>query len=121
IVKNFARSIPNELRRQERFRTSAEEIFSTAPDQRSNLYEQQSLQHLRQSQIARIFDRLDEREQQVIRARFGLGPGQRPRTLREVGQLLGVTKERVRQLETRAIHKLRQAAQEEHLDFFGIN
>ncbi|HOM16155.1 MAG TPA: sigma factor-like helix-turn-helix DNA-binding protein [Thermoguttaceae bacterium] len=50
-----------------------------------------------------------------------MGPGQRPRTLREVGQLLGVTKERVRQLETRAIHKLRQAAQEEHLDFFGIN
>jgi len=121
IVKNFARSIPNELRHQERFCTSAEEIFLTTPDQRSNPYEQQSLRDLRQSQIARIFDRLDQREQEVIRARFGLGPDQQPRTLREVGQLLGVTKERVRQLETRAIHKLRQAAQEERLDFFGIN
>jgi len=121
IVKNFARSIPNELRHQERFRTSAEEVFQTTPDQRSNPYEQQSLRDLRQSQIARIFDRLDEREQQVIRARYGLGPDQQPRTLREVGQLLGVTKERVRQLETRAIHKLRQAAKEERLDFFGIN
>jgi RNA polymerase primary sigma factor/RNA polymerase sigma factor len=121
IVKNFARSIPNELRHQERFRTSAEEIFLTTPDQRSNPYEQQSLRDLRQSQIARIFDRLDQREQEVIRARFGLGPDQQPRTLREVGQLLGVTKERVRQLETRAIHKLRQAAKEERLDFFGIN
>ncbi|MCS7304683.1 MAG: sigma-70 family RNA polymerase sigma factor [Thermoguttaceae bacterium] len=121
IVKNFARSIPNELRHQERFRTSAEEVFLTTPDQRSNPYEQQSLRDLCQSQIARIFDRLDEREQQVIRARFGLGPDQQPRTLREVGQLLGVTKERVRQLETRAIHKLRQAAKEERLEFFGIN
>ncbi len=121
IVKNFARSIPSELRHQERFRTSADEVFLTTPDQRSNPYEQQSLRDLRQSQIAKIFDRLDEREQQVIRARFGLGPDQQPRTLREVGQLLGVTKERVRQLETRAIHKLRQAAKEERLDFFGIN
>lgn len=121
IVKNFARSIPNELRHQERFRTSAEEIFLTTPDQRSNLYEQQSLQQLRQLEIARIFDRLDEREQQVIRARFGLGPDQQPRTLREVGQLLGVTKERVRQLETRALHKLRQAVKEVPGEYTGLN
>lgn len=121
IVKNYARSIPNEHRHQERFRTSNDELFLTTPDQRSNPYEQQAIQHLRESQIARIFNRLDEREQQVIRARFGLGPDRQPRTLRAVGQLMGVTKERVRQLETRAILKLREAAIEERMDFFGLN
>lgn len=49
---------------------------------------------------------LNDREQLVIRARFGLDDGHY-RTLEDVGQMLGITRERVRQIELRAIRKLR--------------
>ena len=60
----------------------------------------------------RIFQRLDqleEREARVIRMRFGLD-SYSPMTLREVGEHLGLTRERVRQLERRALQQLRDIA-----------
>ena len=64
--------------------------------------------------LGRIFDRLDaleDREATVIRMRFGLDPF-RPMTLREVGENLGLTRERVRQLESQALQKLMSALAE---------
>ena len=52
---------------------------------------------------------LNEREKAVIRLRYGLG-GEPPMTLEEVGKRLGLSKERVRQLESRAIQKMQEAA-----------
>lgn len=60
--------------------------------------------------LERVFDQLDaldDRESAVIRMRFGLGDHE-PMTLREVGESLGLTRERVRQLETLALRKLTQ-------------
>ena len=53
--------------------------------------------------------RLDERLARVLTFRFGLD-GEKPKTLEEVGELLGITRERVRQLETRALRELRHSA-----------
>jgi RNA polymerase sigma factor (sigma-70 family) len=53
---------------------------------------------------------LDARELKIIEARFGLS-GQKPRTLEEVGQEFGVTRERIRQLQNLALRKLRRALQ----------
>ena len=61
--------------------------------------------------LERIFEhleQLDEREATVIRMRFGLDPYS-PMTLREVGENLGLTRERVRQLENQALLKLMTA------------
>lgn len=116
IMKNYARSIPDELRHRDRFRTSTDEMFAATRDQRSDEYELELAQAQREAQIGRILGRLDEREQRIIRSRFGLGPGQEPLTLKEVGEEMGVTKERVRQIEARALSKLRQAAEEEHIE-----
>ena len=55
---------------------------------------------------ARMASRLDARERELITLRFGLDDGE-PRTLREVGQQLGITREWARKLELRAIGKLR--------------
>jgi RNA polymerase primary sigma factor len=119
IMKNFARTIPDELKRRDRFRTSQAEMFSAAPDARSDQYGQESAQSTRVAQIGRILERLDEREQKIIINRFGLDHSHEPLTLKEVGEEMGVTKERVRQIEARALAKLRQAAQEEKIEVPG--
>lgn len=117
IMKNYARSIPGESKHRERFRTSLEELFSGQQDERGGQHEQEAAQHLREQHVRRILTRLDEREQMIIINRFGLDHSREPQTLLEVGTELGVTKERVRQIETRALAKLRAALQEEPIEW----
>ncbi len=61
---------------------------------------------VRCEEVARALAMLDEREGWVLMMRYGIGGGS-PRTLSDVGTALGVTRERVRQIETRALNKLR--------------
>jgi RNA polymerase primary sigma factor len=61
-------------------------------------------------QLDDLLEVLDERERKIIDARFGLA-GQKPKTLEEVGQEFGVTRERIRQLQNIALKKLRRALQ----------
>ncbi len=65
--------------------------------------------HLRGSELTEALERLNERMRRVLELRFGLA-GERPRTLEEVGVELGVTRERVRQLEARALRELQATA-----------
>ncbi len=119
IMKNFARTIPDEHRYRDRFRTSHAEMFTSTEDDRSDQFEQESSQSQRAWQVERILGQLDPREQTIIIRRFGLQRGQEPLTLKQVGAELGVTKERIRQLEARALSKLRKVAEEERIDFPG--
>lgn len=116
IMKNFARTIPDEHRRRDRFRTSTSEMFATTEDVRSDSVELETAQMQREAEVKRILRRLDEREQEIIMRRFGLLRGQEPRTLKQVGVEMGVTKERIRQIETRALSKLKQAADDEKIE-----
>jgi RNA polymerase sigma factor (sigma-70 family) len=115
IMKNFARTIPGEFKHRDRFRTSQDELFAATQEHRGNPLAEEGAQNQREVQIERILRRLDEREQKIISSRFGLDHSQEPQTLKEVGASLGVTKERIRQIEARALSKLRQAAQEEKI------
>jgi RNA polymerase primary sigma factor/RNA polymerase sigma factor len=116
IMKNFARTIPNALRHRSRFCTSDPEAFSTVEDMRPDHREQESAQVRRESYTERLLERLDEREQQIVTSRFGLIRGQEPQTLEQVGTALGVSKERVRQIQGRAMSKLRKAAKEDRIE-----
>ena len=65
--------------------------------------------------FAKFLGELEPREQQIVAARFGFD-GQPPRTFRELGASMGVCKERIRQIQTRAIDKLREMAAEVRLE-----
>jgi RNA polymerase primary sigma factor len=65
--------------------------------------------HARSVELAQAIERLNPRMKHVVLRRFGLD-GQLPQTLEEVGSELGITRERVRQLETRALRELRMVA-----------
>jgi RNA polymerase primary sigma factor/RNA polymerase sigma factor len=69
----------------------------------------------RLAQVGKFLDRLDSREQTIIIRRYGLDHQHEPQTLKEVGSALGVTKERVRQIEAKALEKLRGAALAEQM------
>ena len=65
-------------------------------------------------QLMEALDTLTEREQQVLRLRFGLDDG-KPRTLEEVGKQFHVTRERIRQIEAKALRKLRHPSRSKKL------
>jgi RNA polymerase primary sigma factor/RNA polymerase sigma factor len=112
-MKNYARTIPGEFKQRDRFRTSHDELFLATEERRGDPTQEVNVQTERESQVERMLKRLDDREKKIIINRFGLDYGREPLTLKEVGAELGVTKERIRQIEVRALNKLRQAAKEE--------
>jgi RNA polymerase primary sigma factor len=115
IMNNFSRSIPKEKHRRDRFVTGHEEMFEASADTRIDEHEYESAQARNQAIVNRMLDRLGERERHILKSRFGLA-GNTEQTLEQLGRELGVTKERVRQIEFRAQAKLRQIAEEERLD-----
>ncbi len=113
IMKNYARTIPDEHKRRDRFRAADMELLQAAVDRREDENQQRLAASDRLQQVGRFLDRLDSREQTIIIRRYGLDHEHEPQTLKEVGSALGVTKERVRQIEAKALEKLREAASEE--------
>ena len=115
IMKNFARTIPEENYRRDRFVTGHEEMFEAAADNRTDEHEYESALKRMQEAVKGMLGRLDDRERLIIVSRYGLN-GVNEQTLEQLGKQLNITKERVRQIESRAQDKLRRFATEEKLD-----
>jgi len=75
IMKNFARSIPEERHRRERYVTGHEQLFEAAPDTRSDEHEVLALAEQATHKVNRLLEYLDPRERQIIRMRAGLDDG----------------------------------------------
>lgn len=73
-----------------------------------------------QDQISKLLDTLTDREQRVLVLRFGLLDG-RPRTLEEVGKEFNVTRERIRQIEAKALRKLRHPSRAKMLKGYEVH
>ena len=73
---------------------------------------------LLKEQLEDVLDTLTDREENVLRLRFGLDDGGRTRTLEEVGKVFGVTRERIRQIEAKALRKLRHPSRSKQLKDF---
>jgi RNA polymerase primary sigma factor len=119
IMKNFARSIPAEHSLLERFRTGKEEVFQHSTETRGDQFREELINLRQRQMIMGILEQLDDREKDIIMFRYGLSQGAEPQTLEQVGTRLGVTKERIRQLEARALRKLRKIAEDDKLEIPG--
>ncbi len=116
IMKNFARSIPDEKSRRERFLTGHEEIFESRADVRTDEQEQLAQAEQAAGKINHLLDILEPREREILRMRAGLD-NEENLTLEEIGKRLGITKERVRQLNVRIMKKLRDYVAEHRIDW----
>ncbi|WP_339735436.1 sigma-70 family RNA polymerase sigma factor [uncultured Gimesia sp.] len=120
IMKNYARSIPAEYKVLDRFRTGNEELFFQSTDERESQYREELINQKQHAVIMSILDQLDGREKDILIYRYGLNARNEPQTLEQVGNRFGVTKERIRQLESRALKKLRRITQVERVEIPGI-
>ena len=68
-------------------------------------------------QLLGVLDTLTPREERVLRLRYGIDDG-KPRTLEEVGRVFNVTRERIRQIEAKALRKLRHPSRSKRLRDF---
>jgi RNA polymerase primary sigma factor len=112
IARNAYRSLHDQHRHASRFVTGSDEIMDDAVEEnRTSAATEMAWDALR-GNLSDMLSRLDRREQFIIRSRYALGAHRKVRTFQCLADKLGVSKERVRQLEQRAVEKLRTMAAE---------
>lgn len=98
------------------FEDSTTEFSEVLADQAAcNPFEQLNEKDMH-GELSDLLEELDERERSIIKSRFGLD-GSEPITLEEVGEKMGVTRERIRQLQNIALSKMRRSFQSENINF----
>jgi len=112
IMRNFARSVPKEKHQLDRFVTGQDEALNIAAAMRSYDPDEVNLPELRES-IESLLAQLSPRERTILTDHYGLDQAQPARTLDQLGQHLGLSKERIRQIEIQALKKLRRIVKSE--------
>ncbi|MFN7737665.1 MAG: sigma-70 family RNA polymerase sigma factor [Pirellula sp.] len=111
VRRNSYRRVMDKQKERQRVTLSVHEPgIDISDEHRSPSMSEERWQELR-GRLSTMLDRLDRREKLIIRARFSLGGHRRIQTLQRLADKLGVSKERVRQLEKRALDKLRDMAE----------
>ncbi len=107
IIRNFARSVPRERYQLDRFATGHDEVLDIAASMRIYDPNELNLRELRES-IDVILAQLKPRERAILIDHYGLEEGVDAMTFDQLGRHLGLSKERVRQIEIQALKKLRK-------------
>ncbi len=116
ITRNFARSVPKERYRLDRFATGNEELLDIAASLRIYDPNEINIPELRES-IEVLLAQLAPRERMILTNHYGLDDEGRTKTLDQLGKSLGLSKERVRQIEIKALRKLRKIIHPQKADF----
>jgi len=107
IMRNYARTVPKERYQLDRFVTGHEEVLDIAAGLQAAESDELHLPELRES-IDAVLAQLTPRERAILTDHFGLDSSGRTKTLDQLGHNLGISKERVRQIEIQALKKLRK-------------
>lgn len=107
IVKNYARTIPEQHYHYAKYVTGQEAILDSAPDTTPETSLPSDRNRVREL-IETGMQELSDREQEIVRNHFGLVDQGHTMTLEQLGKRFGVTKERIRQIEKRALGQLRE-------------
>jgi RNA polymerase sigma factor (sigma-70 family) len=118
IMRNFARSVPRERYRLDRFATGQTDALDIAASLQYYDPNEANLPELRES-IDVVLARLTPLERTVLIDHYGLDDQGQTKTLDQLGRHLGVSKERVRQIELRALKKLRKLLHPQQADLLG--
>ena len=89
-------------------------LLDVLPDERQESPENQVMRGCLRGQIEQALSRLIGREAEILRLYFGLN-GEEPMTLDQIGMRFGLTRERVRQIKEKALHRLRHPSRCDHL------
>lgn len=101
--------------RQKRAVTASPELLEATPDEGRWSYDHEQRVAAAFAQVESMLDQLGDREEFIVRARYGLGERLKAQTLQAIADELGVSRERVRQIEQRALGKLSRMAKEAKL------
>jgi RNA polymerase sigma factor (sigma-70 family) len=107
VMKNFARSIPERRHESRRYVTGQDELLAVAADQDTSMEKMGHLESIREA-LGKAIKVLTDREATVLTRHFGLNKQSRTETLEQIGNAIGVSKERVRQIEKAAMRKLQE-------------
>jgi RNA polymerase primary sigma factor len=119
IARDVHRSISHRRKQNLRFCTAPSHSLSNLTGEaRASALEEREWMSI-QEQIIRLMGKLDWRERVILRGRFGLSSRRKVRTLQCLADQLCISKERVRQLESRAIGKLKVIAEEAQVEYEG--
>ncbi len=113
-VDNVLRVSRNYLSLEAPIKDGENKSFIDMMESDSKSVEEEMISKTLRLSLESIVDELDEREAKIIKWRFGLD-GEAPKTLEEVGEILNISRERVRQIEARALNKLKKKAVKQKL------
>ena len=105
LMKGFARSVPEMLSAARKASSTDSEYLEALPDQRCA---SPTARLADREQVRQLLSHLDDRERAVLRAHYGVGTTDSPATFDQLSQRLGLSKQRVRQIERVALGKLRR-------------
>lgn len=116
IIKNYARTVPEERYQLTRYQTGHEDQLSIEPDPVDRVSAMdRSMEGVREA-LDHVLATLPARERSIVTQHYGLTPDGKAHTLEQIGEWLGVSKERARQIERRALKRLREALSPSILD-----
>lgn len=112
IRNNLFHYVSDGHRRRQRFQVAEDDCLRSAPDRRGSEHVDETLLRVARGTVERLLAALDPQKRAVLQGRFGLTADGKPMTLKTIAGDMGVSRERVRQIEARALREMRELAKD---------